>query len=71
MDKFDVYAIGIVCASVCSNMSADETAGRLNREHPTGIGSQWQYSGDSFADGAANPHTCEEDSECQHYLFKC
>ncbi len=71
MDKFEVYGIGIVCASVCSNLSKDETSKRLNREHPTGISSQWRLSGDNFGDGGKNPHTCEQDADCKHYLFNC
>ena len=72
MEKvFDVYAVGIVCASVCTNLSITETTKRLNRQHPTGISSKWALSKDDFSDGSLNPHPCENGGENRHYLFNC
>ncbi len=71
MDKFDVYGVGLVCASVCSNLGLEETTKRLNQEHPTGISHGWEFSKNKFRDGSDNPHICERDTDCRHYLFNC
>ena len=72
MDEvFSVYALGLVCASVCTNLSIEDAAKRLNLEHPTGISSRWAKADEAFSDGSPNPHSCEKDSRLQHYLFHC
>src|SRR5947209_5782008 len=58
-DHFTVYAIGLVCASVCTNLSDEEATRRLNWQHPTGVG-PWHIASDrTFRTGEANPHPCE------------
>lgn len=70
-EHFEVYAIGLVCASVCTNLSIREATKRLNIQHPTGISSQWRKSTDNFSDGSLNPHFCEQNGGYKHYLFNC
>lgn len=73
MKDFEAYAVGVVCASVCSSLSLEETTGRLNEEHPTGIHSGWALSKDpAFKTGESNPKPCERSPTThKHYLFNC
>lgn len=70
---FEAYTIGLVHASVCSSLAIKETLKRMNREHPTGISSQWGFSGDKeFAGGQTNPCLCEDSPDTHsHYLLVC
>jgi len=71
---FEIYKIGLCCASVCSTLSLEETTERLNVEHPTGITSRWEPSKDAtFADGKSpNPCPCNQNPTThKHYLFNC
>ena len=68
---FEVYGVGAIYASVCTNLPIGEASIRLNNEHPTGISSRWGLSGDDFADGTPNPCPCERNPESKHYLFNC
>jgi hypothetical protein len=69
---FDVYVMGIVHASVCTDLPVDAATARLNAEHPTGIDSAWQPSTDStFLGGQPNPCVCERDPTRKHFLFSC
>jgi hypothetical protein len=71
-DFFQVYAIGLACASVCTNFSLEETTRRLNEKYPTGIHSRWAMSSDkTFASGQPNPNQCEDRADCRHVLFNC
>jgi len=72
MPEFIAYSVGIVSASVCSSLSPEETADRLNRECPTGISSPWQISSEAFRTGEPNPCPCEDaPATHKHYLFSC
>lgn len=69
---FDVYAIGPLSASVCTDLGIEEATRLLNEENPTGISSRWAWAeGETFADGTPNPNTCEENGNLKHYLFHC
>ena len=69
---FEAYGVGLVCASVCSNLPVEEITRRLNAEHSTGISSRWEPSKDeTFADGHPNPCPCNKDARRKHYLFNC
>ena len=69
---FQAYAVGICNASVCSNLTLEETTRQLNREHPTGIG-KWELSQEpTFAAGEPQPCPCNLHPEThKHYLFEC
>jgi len=68
---FIAYAVGLVHASVCSALPVEETAARLNAEHPTGVG-PWTLSDEDFRDGTPNGCTCHDHPEThQHWLFVC
>lgn len=73
MKDFEAYAVGVVSASVCSVLSIEETARRLNEEWPTGISSDWQPAEDeNFATNQPNPCPCDRNPETHtHYLFHC
>lgn len=69
---FEAYGVGLVCASVCTDLPLDEATQRLNAEHPTGIRSQWEPSTDeTFANGVPQPCPCESVPGRTHYLFNC
>lgn len=72
--EFTPYAVGLMCASVCTSLSDEEATARLNRERPTGISSAWEVSDDEFfADGTSpNPCPCHDAPEThRHLLFNC
>lgn len=69
---FEAYAVGLVCASVCTDLPLDAATARLNHDYPTGISSPWEPSQDAtFADGQPNPCPCDETPGRTHYLFNC
>lgn len=73
-DTVNVYALGIVCASVCApeHLDAEQVADALNRQEPTGISSRWRVSDDpQFRSGQTNPCPCEQDSSRRHWLLSC
>jgi hypothetical protein len=72
MEDFTIYSIGLIYASVCSSLPADEVAARMRME-PTGV-HHWVPSTDAtFSDGTSpNPCPCEQYPEThKHYLFSC
>ena len=73
LKEFRCYAISLACASVCTSLSVEEAAERLNLEHPTGIASQWKLSKDkTFANGYSHPCQCPDSPHTHmHYLFEC
>lgn len=69
---FTAYSVGIVCASVCTDMEIQEAIDQLNREHSTGISSSWVLSeSKAFRGGEPMPCVCERDPTRTHYLFNC
>lgn len=70
---FTVISYGMVCASVCTSLTNEEAAARLNEEVPTGIKSKWDISEDThFAGGKhTNPCACPDFPGNRHILFKC
>lgn len=66
-----VYSSGLIACSVCTDLPREEVAEEVNRVHPTGISAQWEIADESFADGSANPHPCEEVPAKQHWLLFC
>jgi hypothetical protein len=69
--EFAVYSVGLCYASVCTSLTVEEAAQRLNIEHPTGIG-PWQIDPEGvFASGAPNPCKCHDFDTHQHMLFSC
>ena len=70
-DHFEAYSVGIICASVCTNMSVEMATARLNLEEPTG-GHPWFLSEDKkFLQGGPMPGVCERNPAHKHYLFNC
>lgn len=69
---FEVYAYGLVSASVCSSLPLEEVK-RLMAADPTGISSRWELSdATEFANGVPHPCPCETNpSTHTHYLFHC
>lgn len=70
---FTAYSVGLCFASVCTTLTDDEAATRLNAEHPTGIPSPWRPSAQlTFAQGGSNPGPCDTHPEThRHVLFEC
>ena len=72
LKDFDIYSLGIISCSVCSNLSLEETTQRLNKENPSGINSKWSLSSEKFRSGEDNPCACNLSPEThKHYLFNC
>lgn len=70
---FQAYAVGLVHASVCTNLPVTDATHRLNQEHPTGVG-PWQFSAEThFRTGQPHPTPCEKylESGRRHLLFEC
>ena len=72
-EDFEIYSRGLVCLSVCSCLSLEETVKRVNAEHPTGIQSRWSLSEDkTFAGGQSNPCQCDHNPDThKYYLLNC
>lgn len=71
-NEFEAYSVGICSASVCTSLTTDEAAKRLNLEHPTGVKSKWELSKDpTFACGTPNGCDCPDHKGNKHYLFNC
>lgn len=70
---FEMYAVGLVCASICTSLPIETAVERANIERPTGIQSNWALSEDkTFADGKPNPLACElKPKTHKHYLLNC
>ena len=69
---FRVYAAGLCATSVCTSLSSEDAAERLNRERPTGISSRWSVAAEPFADGTPNGSACPDaPATHKHYLFTC
>ena len=69
---FTAYSVGIVCASVCTDMDVEEATERLNQEVPLDGDLVWALSKDkTFRGGEPMPGVCEQDPSRMHYLFNC
>lgn len=67
---FDMYAVGLLGMSVCTDLSRDEILRRAMLESPAPGG--WVFSDDSaFGDGSPNPHPCERGGGRHHYFLEC
>ena len=74
MSDIEIYARGLVCCSVCApaDMPKDEIKAQVNKENPTGIESQWDFSEDpTFKGGEPNPAPCNRGLGRLHYLMNC
>jgi hypothetical protein len=72
VSTFTTYSVGLVSASVCTDLPIEEATERLNDEHPTGIDSRWQPSDEpTFSGGQPQPCPCNIDPSLTHYLFYC
>ncbi|MGR6922602.1 hypothetical protein ACU635_50825 [[Actinomadura] parvosata] len=72
MTVFDAYSVGLVCASVCTSLTDDQAAARLNEAHPTGITSRWEVADEPFANGDPNGRPCPDRPDThRHLLFHC
>ena len=71
--EFTVYGQGLCCASVCTSLSPEDAAQRLNTTHPTGIDSKWELSEDEYFADKVNKNGCQcpDYPENKHYLFVC
>lgn len=69
---FEVYSIGMCCASVCTTLSDEAATLRLNLEEPA-TPAVWAISADkTFHSGQPNPNPCENSPDThRHILFNC
>lgn len=73
-EHFEVYAIGICSASICTNAPIDAAVERMNAENPTGISSRWTISPDgTFKSGQPNGCPCDAHRipGARHWLLNC
>lgn len=71
MPQFTAYGVGLCYASVCTRLTDEQAAERLNEEHPTGV-TPWKVSSDEkFSGGESNPCRCPDDDRNRHILFDC
>lgn len=68
---FQVYAVGLVYASVCTSLDDTEATRMLNVMHPTGVESQWRIANERFKGGEPNPSPCADSPKHRHILFSC
>jgi hypothetical protein len=69
-----IYSNGIVHCSVCveKDLSREEIEAQVNAANPAGTTHGWKIDEEPFAEGAANPHPCEDAPEERlHYLMVC
>jgi len=71
--NFQVYSLGLVHASVCTNLPKAEIAKHMGEHEPTGIDSAWEISKDEyFADGVnKNGCPCPYKKGNRHWLMAC
>ncbi len=73
-DELEVYSLGIVHCSVCTNIKDPERVEMLvNMRCPTGTSSNWKISEEpKFHTGHTNPCPCEQKPKThKHYLMVC
>lgn len=70
-----IYAAGLVHCSVCvpKDFPISEIEANVNAANPTGLSHGWKVDdAPTFADGAGNPHPCEQFAATRmHYLMVC
>lgn len=69
-----IYAWGLVMMSVCAPASMDAHAveDSANRQHPTGITSEWTVSREPFrGTSQVSPVACDTDADRRHWLLSC
>ncbi len=73
MIEFEVYGLGICCASVCTSLPIADAEARLNSVQPTGIDSKWEFSKNKFFANSKviNGCDCPDHVGNKHYLFNC
>ena len=65
---FDIYAIGMYYASVCTNLPPEQATARLS-DGPCDGG--WRLSEEAFRTGEPNGSPCNMGrTDCRHYLFE-
>lgn len=71
-EEFEVIAVGVCYATVCTRLSDEAAAEQLNGLHPTGLDHGWSVCEDThFASGHTNPCQCPDHEENRHVLFSC
>lgn len=69
-----IYSLGLVMSSVCAPASMDRTSveNAVNRQHPTGISSEWTVSNELFTGTEQrSPAPCNHDPGRRHWLLSC
>jgi hypothetical protein len=68
----DIYSTGLCYVSVCTDIADREAIeAEVNKQHPTGIESQWHIADEPFGSGLPNPTPCTDDETRLHYLLSC
>lgn len=66
-----IYSSGLCYCSVCAdaNIELSQLTESVNRQHPTGIKSDWELAEESFSTGEPNPCECPDDESRIHILI--
>ena len=71
-ERLEIYSIGVVCCSICTDLPIDDAVEQVNEAMPPGVESRWAISEDeTFASGHPNPFNCPDHSGRVHYLLNC
>lgn len=74
-DELHIYAVSLLCMSVCvpADMDTEEIERRANRQNMCGLAGGWRISKDrSFRTGEPMPGPCDEHPATrQHWLLEC
>lgn len=67
---FVAYSVGLVAASVCTNLTDEQATWQMDLASPAPHG--WLISADPFADGTPNGSPCPQNPGThRHLLFQC
>jgi len=69
--NFEVYSMGIVHASVCTNLPKAEIAKYIGEHEPAGEKLAWEVSDEDFQDGTPNGSDCPDTKGNKHWLMVC
>lgn len=68
--NFDVIAVGLFYASVCTSLDNEAARKELESQAPCGTSKGWTVSDDKFfADGTPHPCQCPDCPSNRHILF--
>lgn len=69
---YDIYSVGLLYLSVCSNIEQRRLVELIQEKYPSGTSHNWDIAEENFNTGGENPCACHDNAEThKHYLFTC